>query len=804
MKPLDGIRVIDCTNESGVFAGRLLADLGADVIRVEDPAGDSVRRHQPVIEEAPSLEGGYLHLACNAGKRSLALDLAAQAGMDQFLRLVRTADVLLETWTPGSPPAPDLAYGTLGTHNPGLVHVSITPFGSFSPWAGRKGADLTVAAAGGLLYVSGEPDRPPVLAGGNMSYKLASLAACTGAVAALRGRDQSPQRLGTHVDISMQECVALSTMQTANANYWRWHGIAPPRNTAQEFPVVRCRDGLSAVARARPDRWPALREWAISRGITVHAGPDDWREANRAQLGSFRLGEAADIVEQLATGYDRAQFLDLCWATGLICLPVHSFEDMRMNEHLRSINTFVPLEHAPLGLMLELPKSPFSGMREAGIAGRAPLLGEHNAEILAEPDRMPPRGGPVAPMTTPSTGKPLTGLRVLDISWVLAGPIATRILANLGAEVLKVESETRMDSIRGSVPPPSGPTLTAGGWFNTANSGKLSVTVNTTFQAGRSLLRRLAATCDIVLDNLRPGVVARMGLAYAELRALNPGIIVVHMPGPGRGGPWEGLATFGNQIAAAAGINTLTGFRGTAPTGLGVAFADFVSPYIAASAALAAICEREHTGDGQEIEVAQLPGVISLLSAEWMQFRHTGEEPPRRANRDPNYCPHGAYPARGDDDEWIAIAVSPDEWPVFCAVIGRQDLVDDPRFATHDQRKANEDALDALLSGWTSGKDRWEIADLLQRHGFAAAAVESIADHLDRDPCLARYYQVVHQPTDPGLDITVNGEAIRFPVLDGRVTRAPALGEHNEYVFREIVGLSEDEFTQLLADAVIG
>jgi benzylsuccinate CoA-transferase BbsF subunit len=235
-----------------------------------------------------------------------------------------------------------------------------------------------------------------------------------------------------------------------------------------------------------------------------------------------------------------------------------------------------------------------------------------------------------------------------------------------------------------------------------------------------------------------------------------------------------------------------------------VAFADFVSPYLLASAVLAAVRERDRSGLGQDIDVAQLPGTIALLGAEWMEFDRTGREPARRANRDPNYAPHGVYPAKGHD-EWLAVAVRGDaEWRAFAGAIGRPELADDRRFASHELRKANEDELDDTVRAWTRTNDRWEAADLLQANGIAAAAVESIADHLDRDPALASHYQVVHQPTDPGLDIVVNGETVRFVGVDDAVRRSPALGEHNEYVFREIVGLSEGEFVDLVAAGVIG
>ena len=792
MPPLSGFRIIEVGDESGVFAGRLLADLGAEVVRVESPNGGRLRELGPFIHDAAAVENGFKHQAFNAGKRSVVADLETEAGRACFLELLASADGLIHSGHREFLATSDLDDRRIRSANPRLTRVTISPFGMTGPWANRLGSDLIASAAGGLSFVSGEPERPPIHAAGDVCYKLASLAGCTAMVAGLHGG------AGLHFDISVQECTAFATLQTSSPSYYRWHDLTVSRNTAYEFPVVRCRDDRWAVIRARPDQWPKLREWALEHRLSVRAGPEEWREATRAKLASFRLGEAADLVEALGRFYDRDRFLAVGRERGLMGLPLMSFDDMRDNEQLAAVGEFVGVQHPAFGV-LRMPKSPFAGMASVEPLRSAPILGADTANALATlPAKQSRRGEVRAPGRLP-----LAGLRVLEISWVLAGPLGCRILANLGAEVIKVESESRMDSIRGSVPPRSGPTLTAGGWFNDANTGKLSATINTKSQEGRDLVRRLAAKCDIVIDNLRPGVVERMGMDYAELRRLNPGIIVAHMAGAGRSGPWANFATFGNMITGASGLNVITGWEGAPPTGLGVAFADFVSPSLVASAVIAAVIERGRTGLGQEIDMAQLPGMISLMSAEWMRYDRTGKQEPRRQNRDPNYCPHGVFRAAGAD-QWIAIAVEPSLFESFAEAIGEPTLATDPRFETHAARKANEDALDEIVSAWTAVRDRWAAADLLQAAFIPAAAVESIADQLDTDPQMMARFEVVHQPTEPGLAITVHGEPIRIVGRDNPVRRSPALGEHNAYVFGDILGLDEDEFVRLLETGTIG
>ena len=290
----------------------------------------------------------------------------------------------------------------------------------------------------------------------------------------------------------------------------------------------------------------------------------------------------------------------------------------------------------------------------------------------------------------------LSGIRVVDFCWVLAGPLGTRILANFGAEVIRVESRARPDGVRQAVGPDGAPNPNLGNLFNDVNTGKRSLTVDLRSERGRELVRRLIATSDVVTNNYRPGALERMGFGYEELRALKPDIILLNMPGTHRLGPWRPRSTMGNIVMAASGFNQLTGFPGRRPRGLGVAYPDFTSPYLMATTILAALRERDRSGSGQELDLSQLSGMIALLGVEWMHYRATSVQPPRRANRDPNYCPHAPYPTRGED-EWCAIAVETDsQWAALCALMGQPQLAETPRFASHEARKAHE-------AGWQIG-----------------------------------------------------------------------------------------------------
>jgi benzylsuccinate CoA-transferase BbsF subunit len=252
----------------------------------------------------------------------------------------------------------------------------------------------------------------------------------------------------------------------------------------------------------------------------------------------------------------------------------------------------------------------------------------------------------------------------------------------------------------------------------------------------------------------------------------------------------------------------LTGFEGERPRGIGIAYPDFTGPHLLVATVLAGLRQRDRTGHGQQIHLTQLSAMVSLLGAEWMQYKATGDKPGRRANRDPNHCPHGVYralPSGHSDDEWVALAVTGDEqWASLCRLMGKPELAADDRFASHDDRKRNEDALDAIVGAWTAEGDKWELADQLQSIGIAAAAVEHLADTYDRDPQLRAHYQIVHQPVRPDLDIPIDREAAQWVGHDLILRRSPAIGEHNEHVICDLLGRSNDDYVQLVIDDVLG
>lgn len=802
---LIGIRVLETGGRATALAGRILADLGAEVILVEPPEGGEIRRRLPAIErDVGAEERGFAHLYFNANKRSVVLDVGSEAGMATFLGLAATADVLLDASLPGWWRGVGLDHAALRRVNDTLVQCSITPFGQDTPWRDRKANDLVAGAAGGLIQVSGSPTGTPMQGGSHPSYTMAGLVAASAISMALHQRDMAsqPTKHGVHIDVSMQEATALTVMQTATPGTWRWqHRI--PRRPGLSI-AMPCKDGKFVSLLVRPDRFSGFLLWADKVGIDHGMSPDDW---TWARLDAPREGNpVSETTLELAARLTRDEFVDGALEADIICLPVLDFPDLEKTEQYRVNDQFLAVDNDILGARLGFVRSPVDAMADGIEIARAPGLGEHQPLADAIKPVARPAGGGGA--IQPDPAQALSGLRIVDFGWVLAAPIGTRILASFGAEVIRVESSKKPDSMRSQAGPDGKPDADMGGLYNSVNAGKKSLTVDLTKPEGLALVKTLIAESDVVVNNFRPFAMERMGLGYDVLREIKPDIILLNLPGAHRHGPWGQRPSMGNILMAASGFNMLTGFPDDRPRGIGVAYPDFTSPHLLVTVIMAALRQRAKTGAGQELHLTQLSGVLSLLGAEWMQYKATGVQPPRNANRDPNYCPHGIYPARQemdpDMDAWVAVAVEGDgEWQALCNLMGRPDLSVDSRFVSHELRKRNEDALDELIRAWTRDQDKWLLAERLQEAGIAAAPVENLKDMMDLDPQLVSHYQIVRQPAAPDVDIPIDVEAARWVGQSHILQRAPMLGEHNQYVVQEILGRSDEEFAHLIANDIL-
>lgn len=801
---LSGLRVLDLADRSAALAGRILADLGAEVILVEPPGGNSIRHQAPFLDDEATVEHSFAHLHLNANKQSVTLDLDAAADRDRFLDLVATADVVIDTERPGRFDDLALSHDHLRTVRPDLIQVSVTPYGLNSEWSDRTATDITAGASGGLVWLSGERRSTPVQGGANPSYTMAGLIAASATTIALTAARNAADWSGAHIDISLQEATAMAAMQTASPAQRTWHGRIPGRPGLSN--ALRCADGGYVGVLVRPDRFEQFLSWCDDVGIDHGMTAKDWEWA---RLSAPRANNpVAEATLALAAALTRDEFAAGALNADLVCLPVLDFNDMAGHEQYLVNEQFQTVTHNELGHELGFVRSPVDAIADGVTIVRAPLLGEHQALLDSLPPRADTPQTPAPARVAANPAQALAGIRVVDFGWVLAAPIGTRLLASFGAEVIRVESSKKPDSMRSQIGPTGEPDPNLGGLFNSVNAGKKSLTVDLTTTAGLELVKDLIGTADVVVNNFRPGSLERMGLGYDVLSSIKPDIVLLNLPGAHRKGPWAVRSSMGNILMAASGFNMLTGFPNERPRGVGVAYPDFTSPHLLVSTILAALRQRDLQGHGQQLHLSQLSGMVSLLGVEWMQFAATGQQPPRPANRDANYCPHGVFPAipsEHSDDEWVAVAVGDDaQFGALCNLMGRPELTGDARFATHTARKANEDELDALVTAWTATADKWTLADQCQAAGIAAAAVEHLADMLEQDPQLKHHYQIVQQPTAPDIDIPINREAATWIGSEHRLTRSPLMGEHNEYVVREVLGRSEEQYIELLLADILG
>jgi crotonobetainyl-CoA:carnitine CoA-transferase CaiB-like acyl-CoA transferase len=430
-------------------------------------------------------------------------------------------------------------------------------------------------------------------------------------------------------------------------------------------------------------------------------------------------------------------------------------------------------------------------------------------------------GAPAVDRSIRSRRGPLAGIRVADFCWMGVGSVATRLLADFGAEVIKIEDRIRIDTPR-RLPIYKGEPARnfgeerldadpdRGGLFNNYSRNKLGVTINMRTKHGRELAERLIAESSIVSENFAPGVMERWGLTYERLREITPDVIYARMSGYGHSGPHAEFRSYGPVVQAVSGLSAISGLPGREPSGWGLSYMDNQAAYYNSTAILMAIHRRNRTGEGTEIDVSAVENGINLLGPVLLDVTVNGRSTKRpdypTGNRLewPHAAPHGVYPALGED-RWIAIAVfDDDQWSGLVDALGSPAWTDDPRFATQEERFANQDRLDAHLAEWSRDRDPAEATVLLQSSGVPAGTVQNAQDLNERDPQVAArgvFFEMDHPVIG---EARFEGTPIRFDDLGQDNWRSgPLLGEDNEYVFKQIVGVSDDEYDELLAEGVL-
>jgi len=770
---LDGLRVIDLAGEPAAITGRVLADLGADVVLVEPPGGSPLRSQPNRFR------------AWAAGKTSVEVTGADDPALDALLA---AADVVVDT--PGFPGALEVD----PSRAPQAVWVSVTPFGSSGPRATWRASDLGVLAASGNMYATGNPDRAPVRCTEPSGYAHSGGEAAFAVLTALW--TGAPQR----VDLSMQEVVDIANMcQPARYHRSGHRGTRHGANIGKTREIWPAKDGwVSFGLRGGKARIPSLQ--IITKAVTddgidasaLHA--QDWNTWSPDHQPNDVLRAVEAPIGEYFARHTMQELYDLACETNLMLAPANSPREILASKQLDARGFF-----APLGDTKQFPIS-FVQVRSADgnvdrVAPRSPAPDLGAGTSLS---RRTAAAAPANPTWKPGTAA-WAGVNIIEFGSGAAGPIATRYFVEHGATVLRVESRTRPDFLRMMAIGPNNPLGVEGSeMYDGLNVGKRNVTLNLKHPDSVALVKRLVVEwADAIAENYAPRAMRGFGLDYDTLAEIKPDLVMISACLNGQTGPHKDYPGFGGQGAALSGYNWLTGWSDREPVGPHGTITDSLAPRYVAAGLAAGLHYRRRTGRGCYVDLSQVESGMWTLTPWLLDYQLDGMLGTRDGNRSPRAVPHGAFPCapEGDiDDRWVAIACwTDDEWARLAGVIG----LDDPGVTTLEARLERIDEIEAAIAGWTAPQMRAAVADRLQDLGIEAVPVADFGDVHD-DPQLAsreHFVHLTHPLMGPGL---YERNGFRIADAPGGYHRAgPTLGQDNEWVLGEVLGVTSEEQARL-------
>lgn len=804
---LAGMRVLDLsTDVAGAFGTKLLAAWGADVIKVESPNGDPTRRLLPRASD--HIEGGLLYAYLNTGKRSIVLDCESASGIDRLNALVATANLVVESGEPGSWAGCGVDLADARLQRPSLVVCSVTPFGQDGPRTHWRADALTAFAAGGQMTLCGDDGAPPLNVAGHQAHYQAGLHVFAASLTALLGAERSG--IGDLIDISIQEVQAACLEGFGPTAMVRGSDSSRSGNQLRAiWGIYPCADGhvgVASMARQSPAVYtcighPELVGDPAFANLLANPEMNSVVEMFISEWAAERT--AAEIFEEARI--HRAPF-------SLIATPRDLLDLASLNE----AGFWQEVDHPVLGT-LTYPGMAFAVDGDPGEVRRAPLLGEHTAEILAELAPTPVlAGGASAPPATPPL---LDGIRVLDLSQVWAGPYAARFLADMGADVIHIEGPSFPDAVRGVGRGDDPRSFNKAPYFNDYNRNKRGMAIELKDPRGLAAFKRLVETADVVMENWSVGIAEGLGIGYDELRAINPRIVFMQMPAYGKTGPDSGRVGFGPAIEQMGGLVALQGYEGGPPHKSGLSYGDPNAGILAAGAVALALLKRERTGDGSHVVVHQRDNIIGMVG-EFIVAESAGVPMPVRiGNRHPEFAPHNVYRTRDDSgriqadimgnpireltDTWLAVSIDTHEaWQNLRGVV-RDSRLADSAFDTAAGRKAHETTIDDILSEWAAVQEPGDAAAALQAAGVLAAPVLSPLMLVNDEHLAARGYYPEYDHPEAGRNKTTRPVWRLAERPFAGVGPAPCFGQHNREVLTTLAGLSGAEVDAMERENVL-
>ena len=783
---LDGLTVLDATSGvNGAYATKLLADLGARVILLEDEAGSPLRRRPPLADRDygviwAHLAGGKESLVAPAGagsqRRRLLSDCCSAAGI-----LVRDGTSSLEVDLPSPLP-------------PQLIEIDLSPFGRSGPYAAWRGSDIATWAMGGYMYFTGEKARQPLSLPGSQSELQSGTHAAFAALAALY--EQRRSGWGQQIEISDLES-ALSAHAWLISS-WAASGQLLDRDTHDLIP---CADGWVFLMAMVPtpnlflvmDK-PELMDDPIATDLL------NWAE---------RVPEIRAMFEEWAADKTAVEVAAKAQALRVACTPVLDAAALAADPHTQERGYWEEGDSVwAQGAVgdVRFPGQPYQLTATPSVRrGGAPTLGQHSESLRSELSGTTAVAS-VRPPQPEQHDPPLRGLRVVELTANWAGPIAGRHLADLGADVIKVERAARPATRALFWPGPELDLQRQGYnramYFNHLNRNKRDVVVDLQQDRGKEIFKELVRSADVLIENNSARVMPNLGLGWEDLKQINPRLIMVSMSGFGATGPSKDWVAYGSNIETTSGLTAITGYEPDGPRYRTTLFyADPVAGIHGAVAIMAALEHRRESGEGQWVDISLNEVGAGFCFESLLSYQASGELRQPMANRDPRFAPQGAYVAAGID-KWVALSVQDDDdWLALCAIIDRPDLAADSKLARMEGRWANHDAIDDAISAWTQGLEQYEIAWALQREGVSAAPVLANWQMLP-DPHLHQrgFFVDIEHPV-----VGVYPYASwpwRFARTPASIRRAaPVFAEHNRDVFLEL-GLTTSEIDALYAEGI--
>jgi crotonobetainyl-CoA:carnitine CoA-transferase CaiB-like acyl-CoA transferase len=783
---LSHLRIIELGDIPASYTARLLADLGADVIKIEPPGGDLNRLLPPFAGGISDSERSLTFINANTNKRSIVLDLqGSPEDRETLSQLLAMAHLFVEATPVGDLETQGFTDDRLKTINPALVTVSLTPFGRMGPYCRYKGSDAIANASGGFLFGQGDDTKGQCTAPSHLAYQVAACVAATLGLAGIRHARLTGA--GQRIDVSLQEALTF-TNSSSIARYTKENRLER-RPGGKDYGgagtnIYRCKDGRYVhFTTNMPHMWREFTQnWMTDKAL---AGPEwedpKYRDAHAAEVSrAFRAFISRFGAEEFANEAQRRH---------LAAAPLNTVGEFVNCEQLRSRRWLQEIEHPVIG-RYTAPGFPMRlSLTPMRVRRPAPLLDQHRAEILTELEHRPPGSKTPMRVDKPAPQPMLQGLRMADLTQQYAGPLGTAMLAYYGMEVVKIESAVV----------PSKDRETAA--HADMNRGKLGCTINLRHPEGKELFKQLVAVSDVVVDNFSSGVLERLGFGFDALQRINPRIVQVVMPGWGLTGPLKTWVAWGWQLLAYTGIMRLWGYPDSPmETRCKIAWPDRVGAVTMTLGVLAALEYQQRTGQGQFIEAGMLEAQGAMMGPAILDFTVNGREWDAMGYQEvlgEAYAPYGCYPCRGEDN-WIIIACASDEeWQSMVTLIGKSSWATDPKFATQSSRKEHHDELDRNLSEWTRNCTPRQAFRLLQEAGIAAG-IPCSGEDLYYDIHLRERGHIVETKGKPWGRIDHHGLP-GIPALSAANAARPApwIGANNDQVFLRILSLSPEKVDEL-------